>query len=27
MKQKKRGKIALSFTSPEKENYLFIIFK
>jgi hypothetical protein len=26
MKQKKRGKIALSFTSPEKENYLFIIY-
>ena len=26
MKQKKRGEIALSFTSPEKENCLFIIY-
>jgi hypothetical protein len=26
MKQKKKGKIALSFTSPEKENYLPIIY-
>jgi hypothetical protein len=26
MKQKKRGKITLSFTSPEKENYFLYIY-
>jgi hypothetical protein len=26
MKQKKKGKITLSFASPEKENYFFYIY-
>jgi len=26
MKQKKKGKITLSFTSPEKENYFLYIY-